>query len=431
MATIWARVGGAWNGSIWDWINPETEQVEAYPYASPRSGDYVYTNGKAVTYTTSISVGSGTISNAANDDLGIVAGGYVRIITNSLISITGNIIGGAPSTATIQRANAQSSEHNISITGSITTVVANARCYQEVGSQTLVRGFTINGNVNLCAESVGIWCSYCTPTITGNVNCESNAIVFRVETYVAAVSIGGNVTLRDGAVFTNGYENGTITIPSTCTMTNGARYNNTTNTTTITRIALGNYSSDTNFTTQGVTLVEVNGNFVQRGNNTKFSTRGIATFSIYGTTTLYDTAFVSGTINYLTLNGNLTYEDNPTPLGNLISLTVGDEFEIHCISSGSNDIIMISRYQLNNTNQYPAPANVKKDVPYAWGELVGQYLPDYPQEAVVLKDVIYDSGNKTGKLVVLPAELISRLLNCPTIETMQQLLIAHLNPETD
>lgn len=59
---------------------------------------------------------------------------------------------------------------------------------------------------------------------------------------------------------------------------------------------------------------------------------------------------------------------------------------------------------------------------------INQYLPP---ESVVLKDYVYDSGNKTGKLVVLPAELISRLLNCPTIETMQQLLIAHLNPETD
>ena len=88
-------------------------------------------------------------------------------------------------------------------------------------------------------------------------------------------------------------------------------------------------------------------------------------------------------------------------------------------------------YDFDNTEQYPAENRVVQGVEYAFGEKTGTFSVDYPQEAVVLKDVTYDSGNKTGKLVVLPAELISRLLNCPTIETMQQLLIAHLNPETD
>ena len=96
-----------------------------------------------------------------------------------------------------------------------------------------------------------------------------------------------------------------------------------------------------------------------------------------------------------------------------------------------NPFIIITDWDFANEVQYPPENRVVAGIPYAFDEKVGTFAVDYPQEAVVLKDVVYDSGNKTGKLVVLPAELISRLLNCPTIETMQQLLIAHLNPETD
>lgn len=159
------------------------------------------------------------------------------------------------------------------------------------------------------------------------------------------------------------------------------------------------------------------------------------------------------TTTNLTINGLLTaihcraYGSNVVKSGNIhyvsdnSSLTIGIAWQTLNISNisewrdisepRSNPFIILTDAEMNNRQQYPAPANVKKDIPYAWGELIGLYLPDYPPETVVLKDYIYDSGNKTGKLVVLPAELISRLLNCPTIETMQQLLIAHLNSETD
>ena len=111
--------------------------------------------------------------------------------------------------------------------------------------------------------------------------------------------------------------------------------------------------------------------------------------------------------------------------------TTDANFEIQCIDEPTtNPYTFINTTTILNT--YPQESDVKTDVVYGLNsELVGTFEVDYPQEAVVLKDVVYDSGNKTGKLVVLPAELISRLLNCPTIETMQQLLIAHLNPETD
>lgn len=142
--------------------------------------------------------------------------------------------------------------------------------------------------------------------------------------------------------------------------------------------------------------------------------------------------FTGTTIN---VNGKIEYQSNNNTTGvhfTTMNILNPDEFRWVDISEPRiNPFIIVTDWDLNNEVQYPNENKVVAGTPYAFDEKVGTFAVDYPQEAVVLKDVIYDSGNKTGKLVVLPAELISRLLNCPTIETMQQLLIAHLNPETD
>lgn len=393
MAIKKATNSAAWNSVAWQ----EWDGSNWIASTTPVAGDYVYANGFSVTITNGLNIGTGTLSNAGRDDIGVTAGGRFYIALSGNFNITANIEGGmSGSYATIQKADGQSTGHTTTITGNLRTVVDGARCYADVGSQSLT-SYVITGNIDLCDNSSAVRSSNTGSfTLNGNVTTGTGCIVCS-SGYRGVFKIVGNVTMNN-SILLDGYASSTIEISGNVTLRNGARFSNTTNTTTIPRISLNNYDSDTNFTTQGATLVEVNGNFVQRGNNTKFSTRGITTMSIYGTTTLYDTAFISGTINYLTLIGNLTYEDNPTPLGNLISLTVGDEFEIHCISSGSNDIIMISRYQLNNTNQYPAESNVKKDVPYAFGEKIGTYLPDYPPETVVLKDYVYDGGEMVGTL---------------------------------
>lgn len=156
----------------------------------------------------------------------------------------------------------------------------------------------------------------------------------------------------------------------------------------------------------------------------------------------------NNTIN-LTVNGLCELNANMcTPMGSLVRLTIngiisflGDYiFSRPLTTSGVIDLSQTELTHVPTTSSitfagqttivanYPSENVVKEGVMYGIG-LVGTY--QQPPETVVLKDYVYDSGNKTGKLVVLPAELISRLLNCPTIETMQQLLIAHLNPETD
>ena len=141
--------------------------------------------------------------------------------------------------------------------------------------------------------------------------------------------------------------------------------------------------------------------------------------------------YTGTTIN---INGRIEYQSNNNNSNgihfNTINVLNPDTFRWIDISEPRiNPFIIVTNWDLNNEIQYPAENRVVAGTHYAFDEKVGTFAVDYPQEAVVLKDVTYDGGNKTGKLVVLPAELISRLLNCATIETMQQLLIAHLNQE--
>ena len=86
---------------------------------------------------------------------------------------------------------------------------------------------------------------------------------------------------------------------------------------------------------------------------------------------------------------------------------------------------------ISYNGDYPAESNVKKDVSYAFNQMVGTYdINQYlPPESVVLKDYEYGDSDdrKTGTMPVLSQQLISRLENCATVETVQQLLVAHLD----
>lgn len=54
-----------------------------------------------------------------------------------------------------------------------------------------------------------------------------------------------------------------------------------------------------------------------------------------------------------------------------------------------NPFIIVTDYEINNTTNYPAETDVKKDVPYAYGQLKGTFEPNYPPESVVLDGFEY------------------------------------------
>ena len=88
-------------------------------------------------------------------------------------------------------------------------------------------------------------------------------------------------------------------------------------------------------------------------------------------------------------------------------------------------ILTQSGITMITSTDYPTEDVVKEGVEYAFDTMVGTY--QQPPESVVLNGYIYDNGDKTGTMPVLSQQLISRLENCATVETVQQLLVAHLD----
>jgi hypothetical protein len=97
---------------------------------------------------------------------------------------------------------------------------------------------------------------------------------------------------------------------------------------------------------------------------------------------------------------------------------------------------IITNYQIDNNDNYPIEDDVKEGVKYAYGLKEGNYLPNFPQEATVLKDVHY-GDDKVGTLEVialagataqadniavvnLTEQQLQRVGNCATVSTVQK-----------
>jgi hypothetical protein len=128
-------------------------------------------------------------------------------------------------------------------------------------------------------------------------------------------------------------------------------------------------------------------------------TATITTMSISGELIFDNGTFLSNCTN-VNFNGNIKYRGRePFQLfltTNAVNIQNPDTITFTELEGNETITHIISNWQLNNTNQYPSPTNVKKDIPYAWGELVGTY--QQPPESVVLKDYVYDNGEMIGTL---------------------------------
>ena len=292
---------------------------------------------------------------------------------------------------------------------------------------------TIRNSVNPYTQIGGGYIAANGVPIIANAVASGNSVMFQRETISANHTlqlIGDSFVIENGASLfgrsgSSYQRNLTITITNGGTFTaNGQIISDSSSTRSLT-ISGNNATVELNYT-QSIGTFSCSCDIINNSNCT-FTTATIGNimcgmnFTINGTT--------------LNISGSIEYESTQNKNGivyknlNVINPQVFTWKDI--TSPRTNTYVIVTDTEMNDDYLYPNPSVVKEGVEYAARQRVGEYQIDYPQESVVLKDVIYDSGNKTGKLVVLPAELISRLLNCPTIETMQQLLIAHLNPETD
>lgn len=158
---------------------------------------------------------------------------------------------------------------------------------------------------------------------------------------------------------------------------------------------------------------------------------------LFRNATVFNTPTINGSITnagelYLTpqpiqINGNLsTLSDivNVTQLNVLGTITITNSATIYCTTlniaygitySGSNANRGVETSQINisdpslfywvnteDTPDYPAESNVKKDIIYDFGRKVGTYevIPDYPPEGVVMQGYEYADGEMTGTMDV-------------------------------
>lgn len=144
-----------------------------------------------------------------------------------------------------------------------------------------------------------------------------------------------------------------------------------------------------NYYTQGITTGIINGNVI------KSSPEMVLSLTLNGNLTANGGGFY-GKIG--TINGIITYSGATTgfAFGNY-TIQNPDTFTWKDVTEPrSNPFIILTDAEMNNRQQYPAENEVKEGTEYVWGEKVGTYQA--PPESVVLKDFVYDNGDKVGTL---------------------------------
>ena len=344
---VWAKQNGNWSDTtLWAFWNESTQQIEDYNQ-TPLADDVVYCNG----HTINIVSGTYIISQIRNDvnPYTNIGGGFCKgPTTNSTIVFNAEI----HSISKILSLSEQSSA------GCYFTLIGDIYCRNEYAICIGTNGgrCTINGNIygNYAADVQ--WNPLL--ILNGNIYSENPASpIF----YIRSLGGGSNV--------------GSVTL---------------------------------NCNINDIFVFEINAQFRQltiNGNVTEYNYRMvnptsniISTLSISGDYTNRRAQYY--TVTDFTIGGSIYYIGTGNRLGvrytNITILNPNTFVWKDVAEPRSNLFIILTNYELNNTDQYPAPTNVKKDIPYAWGELVGQYLPDYPPETVVLKDYAYDGGEMVG-----------------------------------
>lgn len=199
----------------------------------------------------------------------------------------------------------------------------------------------------------------------------------------------GNITTNHDVFDSSGKRFRNVRITGNLTATQPCYFMSQANRVMDSMVHTGNNENIT-YSTGGITSCTINGN-VKIGLD-----QNVQTLVLNGNLNAINSSFygaigtVGGNIEYYSTNGSTGFDFAQKTFLNP-NFTWKDVTEPR-----TNPFIILTNADMSNTDQYPTPANVKKDVPYAWGELVGQYLPDYPPETVVLKDYVYDGGEMVG-----------------------------------
>lgn len=432
--TVWAKKAGNYDdvtdeGHIWmyyDYDEPvEENRIKEYRDANnnriiPQPGDTVYTNGYSVNFaaasTNTISLSGivdgvsvrGTFRNDVNPYTGLTGGSFIGGSYNGNKTISGNCVSGNDSprlfyiygsntttytitlTAdTIEVGNNYLIQSNASTNGGRRSLYVTSQSIVFNGNGCLAGNFYLFGVVSVNSPIIRLSGSGgllhatsgsgSTTTITGNITSDDDA-----SAYVFYYTFGAFCTTINGSVdFSN----------SNCVLQHTA-ITNTQNAWSL--VITGNVKTSNNMfiiqnTTSTLTFqgdVTANGaltgnvgSVVILGELKQYSSRTIgsatSTIRIVGDIYLYSVSRICNTCSIqMTLEGDkLYFEDAPTPLGVLYgAFSVSDNWRL-INGSTLNPLVILSRMEFENTDQYPLESNVKKNVPYAFGTKIGTLEP--------------------------------------------------------
>lgn len=429
---VWAKKTGNYDdvtdeGHIWmyyDYDEPiEENRIKEYKDANnnriiPQPGDTVYTNGYVVNFTAAstdtISLSGtvdgvsvrGTFRNDTNPYTGLSGGYFLGGSYNGNKTISGNCVSGNAklfyiygsntttytitlTADTIEIGNNYLIQGNASTNGGRRNLYVTSQSIVFNGNGCLAGNFYLFGVVSINSPIIRLHgsggllyatnISGSTTTITGNITSDDDA-----SAYVFYYTFGAYRTTINGSVdFSN----------SNCVLQHTA-ITNTQNAWSL--VITGNVKTSNNiFITQNSTStftfqgnVEVKwaltnnvGTGIILGELKQYSSRTFGAASsnirIVGDIYLYGMSRICNTCSsQMILEGDkLYFEEAITPLGGIYgALSVSENWKI-INGSNINPIINLSRAEFDNTDQYPAEENVKKDIHYAFGAKTGTLEP--------------------------------------------------------
>lgn len=432
--TVWAKQAGNYDnvtdeGHIWmyyDYDEPiEENRIKEYKDVNnnriiPQPGDTVYTNGFVVNFaaasTNTISLIGirdgercvGTFRNDENPYTGLTGGYFVGGPYNGSKSISGNCVSGNDNARLFYIHGSNTTLYTITITADTIEIGNNyliqgsassngGRRSLYVTSQSIVfngngclaGNFYLFGVVSVNSPIIRLHgsggllhsttASTSTTTITGNITSDDDA-----SAYVFYYTNGPYRTTINGSV---DFSNSMCTLQHTATTQSQTAWSlvitgnvKTSNNTFIIQNTTSSLTFQGDVEAKGaltgnVGTCQIYGDLIQYNSRTIGSAS--STIRIDGDIYLYNMSRICNTCSIqMTLSGSkLYFEDASTPFGVLYgALTTPENWKI-INGSNINPIIILSRVEFDNTDQYPEESNVKKDVKYAYGAKTGQLEP--------------------------------------------------------
>lgn len=432
--TVWAKQAGNYDdltdeGHIWmyyDYDEPiEENRIKEYKDANnnriiPQPGDTVYTNGYVVNFaaasTNTLSLIGirdgercvGTFRNDENPYTGLTGGYFLGGSYDGSKSISGNCVSGNDNARLFYIYGSNTTTYSITITAD-TIEIGNNYLIQSIASSNggrrslyvtsqsivfngngcLAGNFYIFGVVSVNSPVIRLSGtggllhatagSTSTTTITGNITSDddASAYVFYYTFGAFRTTINGSVDFSNSncvlqhTAITNTQNAWSLVITGNVKTSNNTFITqNTTSNLTFQGDVIAKWALTNNVGT-GIILGELKQYASRAFGSASGSIRIVGDIYLYGASRICNTCSIQ-----MTLEGDkLYFEDSSAPLGGLYgALSVPENWKI-INGSNINPVIILSRAEFDNTEQYPAESNVKKDVTYAFGQKVGTLEP--------------------------------------------------------